>query len=504
MPASTTALASDFPDWLSPILVKELRQGLKARLFVGVFILLQVAMIILLGLELVNVENQSNTRTDGFDFCFWLATAVSFIALAPVRGLTTLSEEQKINTLDLVQLSHLGSLRMVWGKWLALAVQTFLLATTILPYVVLRYFISKINVFDEISVLVIFLVVSLVLTALTVTLSTSTLLVRCLVLAALFPVLAYLLRFVEMMHTSFGTSGEPFAFFFGTWLQTLLSVFVFAAYTFYFLEIAAARIAPASENHARIKRGVCHTIQFLLIILGLTAQREAGRFFFVAFIPLIFWSIVEALCEPTSHLPCIYQPFYSRSSFRRLLGKVYLPGWASGVVYAVVSVFLFILCALVISPQVNDLLELVFIATLLLTGFINPLLFLLAFRPRQNRMWYYVLAVLLHGIIFLISAVSGTFNPTRHTMPGWLAAFPTAILFGMMFEALNTETMKSVAVPFFLCAIIYGSIHTYFVKREFRRMRGFAVADHVLEDAPVDAPQTPPEQPTLRVPDLLE
>ena len=33
---------ADFPDWLSPILVKELRQGVRTRVFVTLFILLQV------------------------------------------------------------------------------------------------------------------------------------------------------------------------------------------------------------------------------------------------------------------------------------------------------------------------------------------------------------------------------------------------------------------------------------------------------------------------------
>ena len=45
--------APDFSDWLSPILVKELRQGLKSRVFVGSFIVMQVVMIMAMGLRLL-------------------------------------------------------------------------------------------------------------------------------------------------------------------------------------------------------------------------------------------------------------------------------------------------------------------------------------------------------------------------------------------------------------------------------------------------------------------
>ena len=40
----------DFSDWVSPILVKELRQGLKSRVFVATFIIVQVVMILLVGM----------------------------------------------------------------------------------------------------------------------------------------------------------------------------------------------------------------------------------------------------------------------------------------------------------------------------------------------------------------------------------------------------------------------------------------------------------------------
>lgn len=40
-PAAALEGLSDFPEWLDPMVVKELRQGLRARWFVAPFLLLQ-------------------------------------------------------------------------------------------------------------------------------------------------------------------------------------------------------------------------------------------------------------------------------------------------------------------------------------------------------------------------------------------------------------------------------------------------------------------------------
>ncbi len=42
--AAAADLKNDFADWLSPILVKELRQGLRTRVFTSTFILLQLVL----------------------------------------------------------------------------------------------------------------------------------------------------------------------------------------------------------------------------------------------------------------------------------------------------------------------------------------------------------------------------------------------------------------------------------------------------------------------------
>src|SRR6188474_3353491 len=139
LPAPTHG--NDFADWLSPILVKELRQGLKSRAFVVTFIIVQVVMILLVGMQLLTLAGGGGRGAmDAFDGFFWAFVWLPLLVMMPARGLTAVSEEVKANTLDLVQLTRLSAFRIVFGKWVALVSQTFLLVAAILPYAVLRYF----------------------------------------------------------------------------------------------------------------------------------------------------------------------------------------------------------------------------------------------------------------------------------------------------------------------------------------------------------------------------
>lgn len=506
--SATTAYHADFPDWLSPILVKELRQGLKARLFIGVFILLQAVMIILLGLELATMANQPDTDLDDFNVFFWIVTSLALVALSPVRGLTTVSEEQKINTLDLVQLSRLSALRMVIGKWLALAVQTTLLMSTILPYLVLRYFIGQINIFNELALFASLYILSLLLTALTIALSTASILVRCLVVAGLVPGSLFLLRFLEFQsvrsrmsgRVSYSPFSDPMTYLFDSWVHFLLSVVMVGIYIFYLLEMAAAKIAPASENHSRIKRVFCHSVLLYILLLSLFGLKEWLSVYYIATFPLMVWSMVDALSEPTNHLPCIYEPFFKRGFIGRCMAKLYQPGWASGIIYCASTIALLQACALVFRDQIEPWEDLIYYRLIFFFGMVTPVFFLVAFRPKQNRMWFYVLCFLLHGILFLVASVRENFFAADARMPGWLAAFPSSLFFGEFIQAVGTNAILSIRTPFYVCAGIYTGLFAYFIIREFRSINRLVSAN--LGEGALDLPPANPVPATLRLPDL--
>ena len=154
---------TDFSDRLSPMLVKELRQGLRTKVFTSAFILLQV--LLLFSTSIASLAPGAGPALDGF-FWFFLSLALSFIQ--PLRGINALNEETRLNTLELILLTKLDALRIVTGKWASIVGQSALLAVAVLPYVVLRYFLGGVDIVHDLAYLLILLFLSAILTALTV------------------------------------------------------------------------------------------------------------------------------------------------------------------------------------------------------------------------------------------------------------------------------------------------------------------------------------------------
>ena len=155
---------ADFADWLSPMLVKELRQGVRTRVFVFLFILLQVFMLLDLSLSLL-VAATGSDASEGTVF-FWIMVAVPVLLILPLSGLNAIGGEIRGNTLELIFLTRLTAFRIVLGKWFALFAQALLLVCAVLPYLVLRYFMGGVNLASELLLLGTMLVGSALLTAL--------------------------------------------------------------------------------------------------------------------------------------------------------------------------------------------------------------------------------------------------------------------------------------------------------------------------------------------------
>jgi hypothetical protein len=128
----------DFPDWLPPMLVKEFRQGLRA----GSFVLLLVALH--LGVSLVEAFGlAASVRSENTHFVgvfFWGVVYAVLLLGAPLRGLAGLHAEREARTLELLGAAGVSGTRLAWGKWISLMTQSCLMAVSLLPYFVLRYY----------------------------------------------------------------------------------------------------------------------------------------------------------------------------------------------------------------------------------------------------------------------------------------------------------------------------------------------------------------------------
>ena len=72
---------ADFGDWLSPMIVKELRQGLRTWIFVGAFIVLQAVLVMTL------MISSSSGNEEAASYFFWMLVAFILVFIVPLRGL---------------------------------------------------------------------------------------------------------------------------------------------------------------------------------------------------------------------------------------------------------------------------------------------------------------------------------------------------------------------------------------------------------------------------------
>ncbi|MDD5349229.1 MAG: hypothetical protein PHQ12_03360 [Chthoniobacteraceae bacterium] len=315
---------NDFADWFSPIVVKELRQGMRARAFLGIFLAIQFFMIICV------VSSLGDGSRSGVTAIFWTFIGAAILFAMPLRGLAALNGEMKGNTMELMLLTQLSAWRITAGKWVALVLQTLLLVCAVLPYVVLRYFLGGVDLMDDLVCLGFMLVGSALATALTVSLSgfMQSLFGRIGV-AALFPV-----GFAILTAILDGPLGRSTSVALRTWvvaaavLGPLLVLELF--------ELGVAKIAPAAENHATRKRLIAAALLAASLVLGRFLHGDAGFLLTlgcIAAMPIC----ITALGEETATVPSIYRPFVRRGFLGRALGRLFYPGWASGLPFVLLA-----------------------------------------------------------------------------------------------------------------------------------------------------------------------
>lgn len=143
MAASPSAAATvathhlqDFPDWLPAMLVKELRQGMRATMFVTPFIAVQFMAALA-----VAFEAQAG-GAGGVASMFWLVAFSVVTVIMPFRGFAALREESEGGNSALLMLGGLSRWQIVLGKWLVQMVLSGLTLLSLIPYMLVRYFLG--------------------------------------------------------------------------------------------------------------------------------------------------------------------------------------------------------------------------------------------------------------------------------------------------------------------------------------------------------------------------
>ncbi len=313
-------------DRLSPILVKELRQGIRSQLFTGAFLLIQ-ALLFLFGLGFVLSDSLQKDSSAG-SALFWTMLALPLVVLVPASASQAVEREVSGKTLELLLLTRLSSYRIVLGKWASIVLQTTLLLVSALPYVILRYFLGGIDVVRELQTMGSLLLGSALLAGIAMgfwALNIS----RLTKWGALF-LLVWLAPVLLMMVASpHGGLGAPIGLESIVWIYGTI-------FTLMMIESAAARIGPPSENHGSRLR--------LLALAGLGCaflyDGTAGVVAAVLALALALPPMIASLSENGRPLARLYEPFLEGSLVRRLVLLPFLPSWPGGAAFAAVVLVL--------------------------------------------------------------------------------------------------------------------------------------------------------------------
>lgn len=322
---------TDFPDHLSPMLVKELRQGMRARSFTLLFLFFQgLLALILLTAGAAASSDAAGSFASGVIFSMFAGAA---LFIQPMRGVNALSSEISDNTIEMMVLTRLSAWRIVFGKWIAIVSQTALILVTIIPYLILRYFFGGMILAGEMVFLGLMFLTSMVFTAIMVGLSgNSTKLVRVL------PILGFIFMvstvpdhmsrggFKDVMNFCTMSDGES--------RLTIASYVVFITYIGWCaLSHGTSVIAPVAENHSTLRRVIALGLVCITALVGLLHVVDPNLLALV-FAIILVPAVVTALTEASVLLPPVCKPFLRRGLTGRIASTVLLPGWPAGVFFA--------------------------------------------------------------------------------------------------------------------------------------------------------------------------
>lgn len=330
------AIKSDFADWFSPMIVKELRQSLRSTGFLWRFLLVQAALVIVIIVAVIGGKSSGvATATTGF---FWFFVGLPLTFLLPAAALNSVSGESRDNTLELLLLTRLSARQILVGKWLSSFAQAVLLVTTVLPYIAIRYFTGGIDLVGEFITMASLLGMNALLTALALAISPFLgkfgrvavpliLFFGIFVIMNLLPLLFFALRGGAGGSSASATVGlANVLLWLGSGALGILLSF----------EAGAIPIAPPSENHtSRIRLLGLVLLVFSIPFLFLSRDLGLQALLIVA-APLVLIAIYSLLENPKPY-PSIYTPFVKRGWLGKIAGFLLYPGWASGFFYVLIT-----------------------------------------------------------------------------------------------------------------------------------------------------------------------
>lgn len=385
------------------MLVKELRQGMRARGFIMLFLSFQFILGFLLLTVGANVSDDAGGVASTMIFSLFGFAA---LMIQPLRGVNALSSEISGNTIEMMALTRLTASRIVLGKWVAIVSQSALILITIIPYLILRYFLGGMIVTGELVLLALIFLSSMALTAVTVGLSgTTTKLVRVL------PTVFFIFLLMAVPNYLFRSGGSQFISFcaMNDWPSRLAILAYVSSITYLgwcALSCGISAIAPVAENHSTLRRLIAIALTVIAVAIGLhpDTPHEVST---IILIVILTPAIIVAVTEPARLVPPLCKPFLKRGPLGKLAGIFLLPGWPTGVFFSgllILTAAAGIYASLDSTLDAKSYVEMHIVSLAYLGGIMLPALLSTNFTKQDDKRFATFMA-------FLIASVILTFVP---------------------------------------------------------------------------------------------
>ena len=414
-PAPPRWPGNDFPAWMNPMLVKELRQGVQSGVFAWTFVLLQGAMFVLMTMWLVSDATRPGYPGDEGRFyhgLFWTLFGGAAVLAIPMRAAGSMAMERQGLSLDLLRLTRLSATDIVFGKWLATMAQIGLLAVSILPYVVLQYFFGGLDVVGNLATLALVVLVAAVTTAVSIALGRLPPIVRGVLMLACGYVTLGPVFFGGVFSGMAGPGAIP-------WWTFGLAIIVASLLTAVLLEYSAAAIAPAAENHAGRIRFLVVVAVALALVAGRFIAQDTSRMLAVLASAMTLAVVAVEFTTNASPVLAVYAPFARFGLPGRLAAALFTPGWATALPFLFVATLPWLVAR---APSGEPLLGTAGMINLVvaLAAMVLPVP-LMALFPAGRRRWTALL--LVHATSFALFAIANAWRRTAQWESELVASF---------------------------------------------------------------------------------
>ena len=334
----------------NPILIKELFQAIRSRVFIGVFTWLLITAFTIYCLVYRITESSIGERMFAWYLPFMLITAMFVI---PMMTFNALYREIVNKTLELIQITRLTSRKLIRGMLFAAVIRLVLLFSFLGPFIIASYLFGGVDIIQVLSICILAFILALCVCAASLSIASMAvhtgmkvavraLFFILLFLSAIFFVWTAGALFIEIMYSR-GASSMPSA---GALLLGILCWIVFFATLILYLTSSAVNnlAFPHDRSSARSK------VMVILCILSLFVSLWASAMFFGSgsFEPLVMpFQIIACTILGLGSLVWItgaYRvPWRHEIRFKKRKGILSLLYWIffrDGPVYSIFHLFL--------------------------------------------------------------------------------------------------------------------------------------------------------------------